>query len=194
MPARADQTLELVADSRTFRLVFRWQEDRWHHAISEIMAGGDEQLLIQSHEGTSSSIWPPSPALQDLSIEHRGDASVALAVGMSGKSNFSSAITSFRDAVGVGWEFDLACRAKELPDWIGSHYQAFAPIKLHLPAVHHHDQPATDPGLYLTPITPGATCEQASADFELWKIAPGPFAHTFPQTICWKYRLTFVCR
>jgi len=88
--------------------IFLREKDRWH------------DLLI-SQEGGSESRWPPSPPLQEVHIEKRGEArQVALAVGMAGDSHWS--LSCELDARAGTLHFDVACRFKEEPECLGSCY------------------------------------------------------------------------
>ena len=50
--------------------------------------GLGSELLLTSVEGTAHNRWPPSPPLQSLAIEERGEQTVALAVGMAGGAHW----------------------------------------------------------------------------------------------------------
>ncbi len=85
------------------------------------MGGEWRGPLAESVEGTDEEVWPASPALQQLSIEHRERVDVALLVGMSGRSHWSLSIEAEQ---GTGTlRFDAACRVRELPLQCGSGYR-----------------------------------------------------------------------
>lgn len=98
---------------------FAWHGDRYAHVIGIRMAGSALAPLLTSIEGDSETDWPPSPALQQLSIERGVDGiERAMLVGMAGKSHFSLVV----EPTEHGFHFDVACRAKAPPDWLGSQY------------------------------------------------------------------------
>lgn len=105
---------------------FEWREDRWQHTIvpappstilSEATNGG-----LHSIEGASADAWPASPALQSLHIEPRAaGVTVALLVGMSGTSHWSLSVEA--NATLQAATFDVACRTRDQPAWLGSSYR-----------------------------------------------------------------------
>jgi len=104
-----------------WQLVFEQHEDRISHRI-EVQSAGRWRTLIESVEGTADAWWPPSPPLQSLHVESRSTGSVALLVGMAGRSHWSASVE-----IAAGGEealFDLACRAPVAPDWLGCRYRA----------------------------------------------------------------------
>jgi len=66
--------------------------DRFGHVIA--LAEGDARIeLLRSVEGDHTHSWPPSPPLQEVHLEQRGDgASIALAVGKAGSSHWSLSV------------------------------------------------------------------------------------------------------
>jgi hypothetical protein len=112
-----------VLNGGGWQLVFERHDDRIRHRI-EVPAAGGWRTLIESVEGTASAWWPPSPPLQSLHVESRSTGSVALLVGMAGRSHWSASV----EIAGDGEEavFDFACRAPAAPDWLGCRYRAEA--------------------------------------------------------------------
>jgi len=103
------------------RVEFTRTSDRYSHHIF-VVRGGSAQLVLSSEEGTPEDYWPPGPPLQQLSIEDRGPLQVALGVGMAGSSHWSMSVeTSPAQLI-----FDVACRKREEPQWLGSKYTATA--------------------------------------------------------------------
>ena len=75
---------------------------------------------VYALEGDGQQDWPPSPPLQQLSIEDLGGEQPAgLAVGMAGKSHWSLS-AEFKQGELV---FDVACRLRGLDATLGSSYQ-----------------------------------------------------------------------
>ncbi len=102
------------------RLQFDRRGDRFGHTVFIVDASGEERLLLKSLEGDDSTPWPASPPLQNVHVEKRaGDVTVALAVGMAGRSHWSLAVEALP---GGELKFDAACRLSELPEQLGSQY------------------------------------------------------------------------
>jgi hypothetical protein len=102
---------------------------RFGHSLVAVRAGVEHSLLT-SVEGTDQQDWPPSPPLQDFSIEEQSGADqvsrqVLLAVGMAGTSHWSASVIA--DPATRSIEFDVACRAKTTPSFLGSTYQFVGP-------------------------------------------------------------------
>lgn len=94
--------------------------DRFTHQVI-LRSGNQSKTLLTALEGAPDETWPPSPPLQQLSIETRGESQVALLVGMAGKSHFSASVESFPGQCRL--EFDVAARVHTTPKQIGSAYQ-----------------------------------------------------------------------
>jgi hypothetical protein len=109
------------------RVEFEWIKDRFAHRV---LAFVDDSWvpLMQSVEGDDENLWPPSPALQQLSIEPRtNDKRAALAVGMSGRSHYSISVDA--DQITPSLNYDVACRYTEQPEFIGSSYRLLGEAK-----------------------------------------------------------------
>lgn len=107
------------------RLEFRWLDDRYGQVISRIQPKRDDKLLLESVEDLPTGEWPPSPPLQTLSIEKLPDGrTVALLVGMAGRSHWSASIEPAVNRAGL--TFDIACRHSVRPDSLGSIYRQLA--------------------------------------------------------------------
>jgi hypothetical protein len=104
------------------RVTFFWRVDRYAHRIERVESGSSVPLL-ESIEGTELDRWPPSPPLQQLSLEKLPDGrAVALLVGMAGASHWS--LTAEREPNELSILFDIACRVKEGDAVLGSEYRA----------------------------------------------------------------------
>lgn len=103
---------------------FAWRQDRHVHAIG-LMIDGTSIPVFESVEGTSVDIWPPSPPLQQLSVEElRPAIQVALLVGMAGKSHWSMSVEPAADR--AAFIFDVACRSRDAAEQLGSGYSLLA--------------------------------------------------------------------
>ncbi len=165
---------------------FEQAGDRHAHwiEVGDDAAGG--QRWLESIEGTASESWPASPALQSLHVEERGrDIRVALLVGMAGGSHWSMSVEA--DASRGQLTFDVACRTRDVPAFLGSSYRAFA-------------QPAAvrdDGGLRWSfgkeelelELDTSAGQTRAECLAERLTIVPGLIAVAGPRTYRWRYCL-----
>jgi len=126
-PSQADGS-ELIVRSQDGRLQaeFVWQADRYAHRLLL-----DGVPLATSIEGDASDPWPPSPPLQQLSLEVIRSGSdapaqpIVLGVGAAGRGHWSVSAGNDPDRPDA-LLFDLACRRNEPAAFLGSSY-AFSP-------------------------------------------------------------------
>jgi len=93
---------------------FVWRQDRFQHDVVLVTETGETRLL-QSCEGDDQQEFPPSPPLQDMSVEVRPGAQVALAVGMAGSALWSVSVQATQGAGRI--EFDWACQTRGAQLW-----------------------------------------------------------------------------
>jgi hypothetical protein len=106
------------------RVAFERRADRFRHCIGWWEQGRFVPLL-ESIEGDASQPWPPSPPLQQLHFEPRERrGSVALLVGMAGRSHWSLSVEP--DAEAPALLFDAACRVSGPAEQLGSRYRLLA--------------------------------------------------------------------
>jgi hypothetical protein len=117
--------LDAVGAIGTLRIEFLFRADRYGHTISVVEPGGRQVPLLESIEGTAADEWPPSPPLQNLSIEEIAPGRRAtLLVGMAGRSHWSASI---EPVVGeAAMIFDIACRTRESQASLRSTYHDIA--------------------------------------------------------------------
>jgi hypothetical protein len=122
------ETIEAIGSDKTRLCVqFTWRGDRYGHTICLGQADGELVPILESSEGSPHENWPPSPALQSLSVHELPDGRRALLlVGMAGGSHWSACIEPMAGHAGL--TFDIACRHKAAPGWLGSRYQIRAPL------------------------------------------------------------------
>jgi hypothetical protein len=116
---------ELVLSAGRLCAGFEHRGDRYRHwiAIAPSGSGGQAEPWLVSIEGTASQTWPASPALQSLHVEEREKGvRVALLVGMAGGSHWSMSVEA--DEPRGELTFDVACRTRDVPEFLGSSYQA----------------------------------------------------------------------
>lgn len=166
-----DRTLE----AGPLRVRFTWQGDRFAHEVS-VERDGTWQPVLVSVEGTPEDDWPPSPPFQSLHIEEREDGrTLALLVGMAGKSHWSASIEI--DAAARAVLFDVACRLRApAAGPLGSTYQSLAiGSDAHPPLV-----------VELTHRFGPARLERAG---ERSAVLAEPAGDECPQTVRWDYQL-----
>jgi hypothetical protein len=121
---------------RRISVQFKWREDRYEHSICVVKRGVIVPLL-ESVEGDAETHWPPSPPFQHLSEPTvKGESAVekvTMLTGGAGKSHWAMCVSA-RDhwidrktmTFQVELLFDVACRIKESPAWLGSTYRVLA--------------------------------------------------------------------
>lgn len=183
------QIIEAIGpDDTGLRATLAWTEDRVVHHVDWV-AGNQTFRLLESIEGDDQQQWPPSPALQQLTIEPRsGRRHVALLVGMAGQSHWSVSIEN--EPKERRLIFDVACRIAEPSDQLGSQYRTSAQVNIMSP----------DQGAELT--VAGRRCQlvlestgRGESDLLEFKngvlrIVATQQLMTFPDTLQWKYSLT----
>ncbi|HEV7282749.1 MAG TPA: hypothetical protein VGN57_21260 [Pirellulaceae bacterium] len=128
-PIEAEWTIE--SGERFLRLVLSRAGDRYAHRIELLSADGELVASATSEEGATASIadasesWPASPPFQQFHRQEIDGRPAWFFVGMAGKSHWSASVTA-RDDV-AGWEFDVACRYREAPGYLGSAYRVSFP-------------------------------------------------------------------
>ena len=146
-PIEAEWTIE--SGERFLRLVLFRAGDRYAHRIELLSAEGELLASAASLEGAlagqaspdgshasfegATESWPASPPFQQFHRQEIEGRPAWFFVGMAGKSHWSASVTA-RDDV-AGWEFDVACRYREAPGYLGSAYRvAFPDDRLPRPA------------------------------------------------------------
>jgi len=143
--------------------------------------------LLSSLEGDGEDAWPPSPPLQQLSLEGaRAGHQAALLIGMAGRSHWSLSVVKIADEPG-SLEFDVACRANQSPLRLGSSYHTRIPASADRSGVVLQAAPipvriSADAGL------DGTRCEIAVCEGRL-TIVSTPDARPMPATYRWKYHV-----
>lgn len=176
-------------DATGLRTSMEWRNDRFAHVVDWI-AGEQVFRLLESVEGTAKDFWPPSPALQDLSVEQRTQSrQVGVMVGMAGNSHWSMSMEN--DHLQRSLLFDVACRvADEEAGSLGTTYRSSVPVKI------------VDPIQKIAELSiAGRTCrikiestgrgelDDLEIDGNLIKITPTETPVSWPATVRWKYRL-----
>lgn len=115
----------IEANGKGVQVRFFRQEDRYRHAVDAVVRGRIIPLL-ESVEGDSSHTWPPSPPFRDLQC-HSGAGSTVFFTGAAGTSHWSASIQVTSDSLSfepcTHLLFEVACRFRLSPQWIGSSYR-----------------------------------------------------------------------
>lgn len=170
-----NDTQDRILEAGELRVHFTWQHDRFAHEIS-VLHEGSWQPALASVEGTPHDDWPPSPPFQSLHIEEREDGrTLALLVGMAGKSHWSASVEIDADSSSV--VFDVACRLRApATGQLGSTYQTLS---------------AT--ASLSTPLTIELTHRYGPARIQAEggrnTVVAEPAGDDCPQTVRWDYRL-----
>ena len=114
--------LTILCSGRLAARFFR-DGDRYAHEIG-VESDDGFTALFASREGAPEENWPPSPPLQHLHVEQRGEGQVLLLIGKAGDGHWSAAVQA-NDNGQI--EFDIACRGGRPPERIGSTYRT-APL------------------------------------------------------------------
>ncbi len=113
------QSLTLETRDGRLRIAFHWQRDRFVQQlfVDSLQAGN-------SIEGDAQDAWPSSPPLQQLSLEEINGSQVILGVGAAGQGHWSISVEIDRQEEGAdAFKFELACRSKQQPPFLGSTYR-----------------------------------------------------------------------
>ena len=162
-----------IAPQWSLRLSFERRNDRYGHRV-ETLHDGRVSTWLASIEGEPDDDWPPSPPLQQLSIETLPDGvTAALLVGMAGKSHWS--LSAHGDPQQGGFWFDAACRVRHVPQRLGASYEPVSP----------HESIAGR-ALELRPL-PYPETPLKQEEFAIGVETPDSIEK--PQTIRWKYWL-----
>lgn len=111
----------IVLQCNSLSVQFEWTGDRYRH---DILSGKD--IVASSIEGDSLDEVPPSPPLQDLSLESLGgDVLAVMGVGGAGRGHWSISVTRVDND---GLLFELACRGDVAK--LGSQYRILGDITI----------------------------------------------------------------
>lgn len=182
--------------SRWLEVVFERRVDRFETRI-HLVDGPTTSPLLQSVEDVGP--WPPSPPWQEVHVHSQsGGGHVLMLVGRAGKSHWSMSVTAESDRPAL--VFDVACRIRERPTFLGSRYQAASPLThaSQLPSGESDD--ARVQILEIRPPNVVSATARLEADAALQTvlraedadyvvILPELLAKNLPATIRWKYRI-----
>lgn len=178
----------LAIEGAGLRVVFRRLGDRFAHRV-ELVEGPYSAPILESLEGEPDDPWPPSPPLQELHFEDRpAGQRLALLVGRAGASHWSLSVEW--DPLSSRFSFDVACRVRSAPAWLGSRYR--------LPGAAAGSGPIDAsagvalPGgrrLRTESVDDQPVCKLIRQVGEL-QLHPAPVAGPWPKTSRWQYSIT----
>ena len=182
-----DPLLVQTASSQgaTLRVLFQRSGDRWTHEV-QLQSGAELIRLCAAREGGEQDRWPPSAVIQEVLPQSTEAGWSVAGLGMAGKSHWSLVVAPLVDTVGV--EFDVACRVKELPDWLGATYELAGAM-----GIESTQRGCRWPaGAGWVQFEPQAETElQFSVDRKRITVRPAKLAGGQPETIRWKYRISW---
>lgn len=93
----------------------------FQHCI-DMLRAGEAIASLSEIESPEAAPWPPSPPWQELHVHQQpAGGKVLMLVGRAGASHWSMAVS--RDESRRSIVFDVACRLRQLPDFLGSTYR-----------------------------------------------------------------------
>lgn len=101
---------------------FRWDAGRYRHGITLRRVDGEIVDHWEDEVQSNEEDWPASPPIQQLSLETIQGAAALLGVGQAGKSHWSISVEAIRCDAQPALKFDIACRCRARPSWLGSSY------------------------------------------------------------------------
>ena len=164
----APSVVEVLDDAGCgVRAEFYFVNDRFHHTLFRVKAGALISSL-ESVEGSPTDDFPPSPPFSEL---HQQDETLFL-TGATVTGHWSMSVQPI-DRVLL---FDIACRVKQHPTWLGSTYQ---PAETN----EHHD-------ILNIELLPDADCQlQLDENSQLALGCSTPSEVKAPVTYRWRYRV-----
>ncbi len=185
MPEKQHAPSLLTVTAGRLRVQFFWQDDRYAHRI-EVRHQQQWRPVLLSKEGTPEEHWPPSPVFQQATPAFglTGDPQVLL-VGMAGRSHWSAAVHSQElsqspQGLKSGLVFDVACRIKIPPRFLGSHYVR-PPLAQSAPVPQLTSQAIAE--------QPASSIHTHPANLDGWVITPSREVAqiSLPATLRWQY-------
>jgi hypothetical protein len=186
---RSEQLDAKSLTGESLRVDFVRQGDRYGHRLVVVDTAGRELVVLDSVEGDASAPSPPSPPLQNLSIETLPNGRrVALLVGMAGRGHWSASIEALPGA--AVFVFDIACRSAGGEPALASSYRLAAPsaARLFIAADETWIEARCEQrDVVISPAGEvAAPCALKMLDDASFAISPLPQKGT---TIRWKYRV-----
>ena len=176
-------------DATGLRVHMVWKDDRYQHCVDWV-AGDQTFRLLESVEGVGDDLWPPSPALQQLTVEQRTQSrQVGLMVGMAGNSHWSISIEN--DPLERSMLFEVACRVADTEAGnLQTTYKSSVPIKIVDPIERIAEMSIAGRRCRIKIESTGrGELDELVIDGNMVTITPTEMPSSWPATIGWKYRL-----
>lgn len=109
----------LTVSSGVVSATFTWTTDRWRHSLC--IDGREFAESVEDRGDGRDSAWPASPPLVELSQLELAHGQAVLGVGLAGRSHFSASVAPHPSEPDT-LVFEMACRIKDAPGWLGSTY------------------------------------------------------------------------
>ncbi len=109
------------------RLELDWLTDRFRHRISGLHCRKSIEILT-SVEGDQEEEWPLSPPLQEFNdptiVSDFNQGQARLAIGSAGSAHWAVSVEAVENTGELpAITFDVACRTRHIPKWLGSTYR-----------------------------------------------------------------------
>lgn len=170
----------VILEAAGFHLTLLPCGDRLAHTVGLVLPQRVVPLLA-SAEGTPDDDWPPSPPLTTVETPSGSSHAQALLLGMAGRSHWSASIRISQPDLSI--EFEVACRIKEPPAWLGSSYRTMVAVEMTGPGA----QMKVDGQIVRIAAVGGSVHVTPDG----LKIGVAPPEGPFPQTVRWNYS---ICR
>ena len=161
------------------------QQDRFTTEVGLLSEGNTFVPVLRSIEGDPQQPWPPSPPFQDFLHQVNPEQEFLAGVGMAGHSHWSASLTAIRQPL-PSLEWDLACRIKQPPTWLGSTYQLLDRAAV---ADDRICIEMADVRLVVEPSQAGQPCNLV-LDGDQLRVSPRIPDGPLPRTIRWIYRVS----
>ena len=184
------ENLESIGpDATGLRISMVWENERFKHCVDWV-AGDQAFRILESVEGDEKELWPPSPALQQLTLEQRTQSrQVGLMVGMAGNSHWSVAIEN--DPRDKSMLFEAACRvADTTAGSLTTTYKSMVPVKIVDPIERVAELSIAGRKCRIKVESTGrGELDELKIEGNIITITPTEMPETWPATVEWKYRL-----
>jgi hypothetical protein len=119
-PANPRSRPPLTVSAGAVQAVFTWAGDRWRHVV--LVDGRPWAASLEGRADDRDAAWPCSPPLVELTSTATPRGEAILGVGLAGRSHFSASVAPAPDLPDT-LVFEIACRIREQPGWLGSTYE-----------------------------------------------------------------------
>lgn len=173
--------------NRGLRVEFYRVGSRYGHRLLAVGFGDEPKLLLEAGEGDTQEKWPVSPPFQEL---HTTEELPVMLVGMAGNSHWSASVApSEEPGIGPTIVFDIACRCKQEPQYLGSQYQLASGVSVVENQLVFENR--SDCRLELLALEPTSCVTLNSNSLEITPTCLGD--EKIPKTIRWRYAVRIKC-